>query len=353
MTMNEKSYLGRFFEPLFLVLIILVIMQTFSEELATFMNYTVALRKKLLLAGFGFDLAFTIEFIARLSRASRRGGAGKYMTKEYGFIDFIASIPLLVFHSGPLVYLTFFAGKIGFFTSLSALSIMKIIKPIRIARTLRYIRTLKLVGKTKRQFIITARHVSRILSIVITFIVLSLIGFSYIDSGKVITSKSQETRTLLSNYIESQDEYGFDTLLKGSDSVLYIKSGRDVLYRGIGDTVFKKRFMGDDSYRSMVGKYEVTFSDKDRKKTNSFINMLAYSMIIAIIISIATIYRRFFNLYISRPIFVMLRGFQSASYSTPVRIKKNADFETTQLADQYNRKWLPVKRRIIELKAKK
>jgi hypothetical protein len=49
----------------------------------------------------------------------------------------------------------------------------------------------------------------------------------------------------------------------------------------------------------------------------------------------------------------MLRGFQTTSYSTPVRIKKNAEFEINQLADEYNRKWLPVKSKIIELKAKK
>ena len=57
--MNEKSYLGRFFEPLFFVLIVLVILETFSEEFAEFMNYSVTLRKYLLLAGFGFDIAFT------------------------------------------------------------------------------------------------------------------------------------------------------------------------------------------------------------------------------------------------------------------------------------------------------
>ena len=170
--MNDKSYLGRFFEPLFFILIILVILQTFSEEFAAFMNYSVNLRKMLLLAGFGFDLIFTAEFIARLCRASRKGGAGQYMTKEYGFIDLVASIPLLLLHSGPLVYLTFFSGKIGLLTSLTALSLMKIIKPIRIARTLRYIRTLKLVGKTKRQYVMTARFVSRVLSIVISIIVI-------------------------------------------------------------------------------------------------------------------------------------------------------------------------------------
>ncbi|UCB45390.1 MAG: hypothetical protein JSV25_14450 [Spirochaetota bacterium] len=351
--MNEKSYLGRFFEPLFFVLIVLVILQTFSEEFSAFMNYSVTLRKYLLLAGFGFDIAFTAEFIARLCRASRKGGAGKYMTKEYGFIDLIASIPLLLLHSGPLVYLTFFSGKVGFFTSLSALSLMKIIKPIRIARTLRYIRTLKLVGKTKKQYVMTARYISRVLSIVITVIVLSMIGFSYIDSEKAILSRSQEAHTVLSNYIESHEDHKFDKILKDSESVLFIKSGRDVLYRRIDEAVFDDKFMGDDSYKSIVGGYEVTFSNKDSKRTHAFINMLAYSMIIAIIIAIATLYRRFFNRHIAGTIFVMLRGFQSTSYSTPVRIKKNIEFEINQLADQYNRKWLPVKGRIIELKAKK
>jgi hypothetical protein len=351
--MNEKSFLGRFFEPLFFILIILVILQTFFDEFAAFMNYSVHLRKELLLASFGFDLAFTVEFIARLCRAGRRKGAGKYMTKEYGFIDLVASIPLLLLNSGPLVYLIFFSGKVGFLASLAPLSLIKVIKPIRIARALRYIRTLKLVGKTKRQYVMTARHVSRVLSIVISLIVLSLIGFSFVDGQKAIASKSQEAQTLLSNYIEGHDEYEFDTFLKGSESVLFIKSGRDVLYRGVDEKVYKDKFMGDDSYKRMVGDYEVTFSNKDSKRTQAFINMLAYSMTIAIIVSIATLYRRFFNRYISGTTFVMLRGFQTGSYSTPVRIKKNADFEINQLADQYNRKWLPVKSRIIELKAKK
>ncbi len=50
----------------------------------------------------------------------------------------------------------------------------------------------------------------------------------------------------------------------------------------------------------------------------------------------------------------MLRGFRTTGYSTPVRVVENKkDFEIYELAEQYNKKWLPIKRRIIELKQQK
>ena len=51
---------------------------------------------------------------------------------------------------------------------------------------------------------------------------------------------------------------------------------------------------------------------------------------------------------------MMLRGFKTIDYSTPVRVQDNRrDFEIYQLAEQYNKKWLPIKRRIIEIKKSK
>jgi hypothetical protein len=67
-----------------------------------------------------------------------------------------------------------------------------------------------------------------------------------------------------------------------------------------------------------------------------------------------TIYRRFFNRHIASATNVMYRGFRTTDYSTPVRIQNNRmEFEIYQLADQYNKKWLPIKRRIIEIKREK
>jgi hypothetical protein len=67
-----------------------------------------------------------------------------------------------------------------------------------------------------------------------------------------------------------------------------------------------------------------------------------------------TVYRRFFNRHIASPVNVMFRGFKTSEYSTPVRIQeKRTDFEIYQLAEQYNKKWLLIKRRIMEIKREK
>ena len=114
---------------------------------------------------------------------------------------------------------------------------------------------------------------------------------------------------------------------------------------------FEENFLIDDYSVSQISGYSVYFNRKDLQKTKSFINLLAVSMIIGIIIISSTLYRRYFNRHIAGLIMVMLRGFRSTDYSTPVRIaQKKKEFETYQLAEQYNRKWLPVKRKILELK---
>ncbi len=351
--MNEQSYLGKFFEGLFVILIILVIGQTFSEEFATFMDYSGRIRKNLLLAGFGFDLIFTIEFIIRLSISKKRGNAGAYFMNESGFIDLVSSIPLLLFNSGPLVYITFFSGEAGLLTSLGVLSFLKIIRVIRIARTLRFLRTLKIFGKLRKKYTMTPIFISRVLTIAISVIVASIIGFFFIDNGNVIQSKSVEVQNILNNYMRGETAHNFDKIIGGSESVLYIMIGERIVYRGIDDTAFQENYFNDDYYKRNLGGYEVFFNNKDSKRIHAFINMLMFATIIGIIIFVVILYRRFFNRHIARTALVMLKGFKTIEYSTPVRIaEKNDEFEIYQLANQYNRKWLPIKSRIVELKKK-
>lgn len=352
--MNEKSYLGRFFEGLFFILIILVILQTYAEELFAFMNYGVDWRKILLLAGFGFDLVFTVEFIVRLGRARARGGAGTYLAREFGFIDLLSSIPLLLFVSGPLVYATYFSGSIGFFAPLGALSFLKALKVIRAVRILRFLRTLKLFGKTKARYNMTSRYVARVLVIVISVMILALIGFSFVDSGNVIQSRALEAEKIVENYIRGEDSPRFDLIMSGTDSVLFVEQGAQVLYASIDREEFDSHFLSDDFFTSSLGGYEITFSTKDRTKLQAFINLLVYSMIVAVIAAVATLFRRFFNRHVSSSVGVMLKGFKTETYSTPVRVRKQAsDLEIYDLAEQYNKKWLPVKRRIVEIKKSK
>ena len=297
---------------------------------------------------------FTVEFIVRLGRARARGGAGTYLAREFGFIDLLSSIPLLLFVSGPLVYATYFSGSIGFFAPLGALSFLKALKVIRAVRILRFLRTLKLFGKTKARYNMTSRYVARVLVIVISVMILALIGFSFVDSGNVIQSRALEAEKIVENYIRGEDSPRFDLIMSGTDSVLFVEQGAQVLYQSIDREEFDDHFLPDDFFTSSLGGYEITFSTKDRTELQAFINLLVYSMIVAVIAAVATLFRRFFNRHVSSSVGVMLKGFKTETYSTPVRVRKQAsDLEIYDLAEQYNKKWLPVKRRIVEIKKSK
>lgn len=305
----------------------------------------------MIIAGCAFDLIFTIEFFFRLFISGKRGGTLAYISREGGFIDLISSFPLLLFHSGPLIWITFFGGEAGILAFLGSLSFLKIIKVFRIARALRFLRPLKLFGKIKRKYMMSSIFLSRAISISITVIILSLIGFSFLDRGNVVQSKSAGSQILLENYIKSSSTHNYEELLKGSESVLFIKKGTETVYKSLSDRDFHDNYFNDDFYTKRINSYEIYFNNKDAKRIHSFINMTVFSIIIGIIVGFSTFYRRFFNRHISGVAHVILRGFKTADYSTAVRIDINKkDFEIYQIADQYNRKWLPIKRRIIEIK---
>lgn len=348
--MNDNRNLGKLFEGLIVILIVLVIIHTFTEEFATFMDYSLSIRKSLLIAGFGFDLIFTIEFLSRLLISSGKGRERVYMGEEGGFIDLVSSIPLLVFNSGPLVFIAFFSGEAGIVSFIGGLSFLKIVKAIRIARILRFFRTMKIFNKTKYMNKMTQKFLSRALTITISTIVIALIGFSFLDRN-VIEPKSLEVQKILSYYMETEPYPSFKDILGKTESVLFIKKGEGILYQGISDRFFQKNYFLDDYLKRSMDEYEVYLDNKDAKRVHAFINMLSFSMIIGIIIVITTLLRGFFNKHISTVTVVMLKGFKNPDYLTPVRIEEGKeDLEIYQLANQYNRKWLPIKNRIIKIK---
>ncbi len=351
---NESSYLGKIIEPFIIFVIIIAILQTFFEEYATFSYMGKNIRLISLIVGFAIDVIFSIEFFARLFISAKRRAAIRYFTREGGFIDFISSLPLLLLNSGPLIYITFFAGKAGIISSIGTFSFFKIVKIVRIVRTFRFLRTLKLFNKIKRKYVITSRYISSIAAISIAVVLLSVIGFSFINGGNVIKSSSIAVENVLRSYLEDEKNPDFSKLLKNDNTVLFIKNNKSIVYQKISLTEFNNSFMNDDFYKKKIGSYLIYFNNKDAKSIASYINMLAFSIIIGIIIIISLPYRYMFNKHIVSIIAIMLRGFKKSSYMTPVRIdEKRSELESYQLAEQYNRKWLPLKRKILELREKR
>ncbi len=350
--MNENSYIGKAFEGLIFFFIILVIMQTFGEEFAVFRGFSVQIRQYLLIAGFSFDFIFSAEFISRLIVSGKKKKAGVYMAREGGFIDLFSSFPLLLLNSGPLMYMTFFAGQNMLFFSIGSLSFLKIVKIIRITRILRFLRVLKILGKTRIRYIMTPRYISAVLVIVIIICVGAFTGFYVVDNNTVIQPAAAVMEKILVHSPELFQE--LIPVFGQTGTVLIVKKNGEELYRAIDRESFKNLYMGDDFYTRTIGDYEVIFNNMDSKRMHALIHMMILAIIIGVIIGITTIYRGFFNRHIATVVSVMLHGFSTEKYSTPVRIRRSrADFETYRLAEQYNKKWLPIKRRLIELKKRK
>ena len=110
MTNRMKSVL----ESIVIAAILLVLVQTFLEDFAVLIGWSWDIRKVLLFAGFFFDLFFTVEFLARLYAAVYNGRGATYFFRERGWIDFAASIPLLLLSSGPAVLALLTGGSAAF-----------------------------------------------------------------------------------------------------------------------------------------------------------------------------------------------------------------------------------------------
>ena len=61
-----------FLEGLVILIIILVLIQTFLEDLSVLLAWTWSSRRVLLITGFFFDLFFTVEFLIRTYSALSR-----------------------------------------------------------------------------------------------------------------------------------------------------------------------------------------------------------------------------------------------------------------------------------------
>ena len=157
-----------FLEGVVIAAILLVLAQTFLEDFSTLAGWSVRIRDRILLAGFFFDLFFTVEFLVRLYFAIMDRRVGPYLGRGRGWVDFLASVPLLMFHSGPYAAAFLFGGAaVGGIAGV--LNLLKVIKAIRIARILRLLRIIKLFRRIKNvSSPMAQRHLAGVTTIGVT-----------------------------------------------------------------------------------------------------------------------------------------------------------------------------------------
>ncbi|MCG8571792.1 MAG: ion transporter [Spirochaetes bacterium] len=371
---KQSSKLVRALENLVLVVILLVLVQTFLEDYSIVAGFSPTLIKAIKLAALFFDLFFTIEFFIRLFNAAGKGRAKNYFVQKNGWIDLIASVPLLLLVSGPYFVQTVFQinfniGNEAFFL----IGLIKLIKAIRVTRILRLLRVLKIFGKIKNvESVMAQRHISVISTIVVLTIILFMFVTATLQRLNLVSSSThtienhEKSLTLAINEMNNvleKDQFLSAVYANAAvqENILMIKYGGEKIY-------LKKQFSEKDIEKLMSDIEEgavvdrslansgilIYYSRENLVKMSALENLSNFFLILVVLFMIVIIYTRHFAQTVTDPIFVMRNGFEQRDYTLAVKIPENyQDDDIFQLANDYNTRWLPAKmRKLNELKNK-
>ncbi len=348
MVRGMRGRVRGFFEGLVVIAIILVLIQTFLEDVALIAGWSWDVRKILLVTGFGFDLFFTLEFLIRFFASALRRQASEYLFHRKGWIDFLASLPLLLFNSGPLMAAVFLGG--GTLGGVGGVfNILKVAKAIRIARILRLLRVLKVFKRIKNtESVMAQRHVAMITTTAVTITVLTLFLLSVLQpllqyspgSAEVLSHAETE---LLQRYRGESNRQLADAL----PTLLIIKENENTLYSRYENSYYRSMYGPTDYRYRHIGRYTFFLSLKPQLSDQAMKSLSFFLLIILMVLVFLLYYGPHFALTVSDPVHVMRRGFAETGYNLEVEIPaRYRNDDVYRLAALYNREYLPLKERI-------
>lgn len=345
-----QSKIKNLVESIVVMAIFAVLIQTFLEDYAVLAGWSWRMRKLLIFTGVGFDLFFSIEFLIRFITAVMKKEGGKYFMEGKGWIDFLASIPLLILNSGP-AFFALITGSGFFFGMGGLLNILKIIKAIRVARILRLLRILKIFRQIKHAGSKMAqRHVAKITILSITTFVFTLLAFS-IFSG-VLSMPSAESK-----FVENQKS-GITKFLDNSEQsliaagnfadyesdLLIIKQNGTTLYSRYDNPYYTTVFGPGDYQYFRTTEYEFFFDIRDIAQIQAANNILFFVIVVMSVLVFLIYYSPHFAMTITDPIHVMKKGFLENDYNLEVEIPSLYQKDDIYvLGALYNEKYLPLK----------
>jgi len=298
-----------FWESLIVVIILLSIIEIFVEDISVIGNWSVLFRRQLLIIGFLFDLIFTIEFAVRSKLSRKNKGWVFYWKHEKGWVDFLSSIPLILFCSGPIMLGMFLPGRIVALPFLGLLNILKITKILRVARMLRLLRILKMLNKVKvEESELKIKQVSLMTSITVLTITIILIvsplfpGLFYSQDVNVDKQKQkyvsvmQEWHRSLSPF-DTERIQKLQFLLEEDKNVLFMYHIGNALINNLGEEgvspaqIIPDRFLYTDFKVLNYLNFKLWYSVKEVLIDNAKINLLIEVIIIALLVAFVLFYK--------------------------------------------------------------
>jgi len=353
-----KDRTNQFWENLVMLAIFLVLVQTFLSDLAVVADWEWSFRRIMIYSAFSFDLFFTLEFLIRFFSALFRGQGElkKYFLFRQGWVDLLASIPLLLFSSTPDLFALLTGTVVTGFGG--SLNILKVVKSVRIARLLRLLRVLKIFKHIKyADSVMAQRHTSRIVTSVVTSIILaltimsSLVSFFYINN---LANRFEENQKAALLYLTAHSEIMNDEAAlkeyctEQTDFLIVKKDGQDLYSRYDQDTYDRAYGFSDYGYITS-GSYGFYYDLKSVNVTDSWNNLVLFGEIILVILILMLTYSTHFAINVTDPVNIMFKGMNEKDYNLEVAIPENyKDDDIFRLAESYNNEYLPLKARSVE-----
>jgi len=348
--------IGVFLESFIVVIIIVALGHTFLEDFSVLAGWTVAARRWIIWAGLGIDLIFTIEFFCRLYFALMSGEAVDYFIRQRGWIDFMASIPLLLFNSLPNT-LALLAGA-GLITGLgSFLNVLTVIKAVRIARILRLLRVVKLFRRIRyARSPMAQRHIAIITTISVTVLVVWVLAANLLGSMGVLpgletsflASQSEHSRYLAQAGANAAALAARSREVAALDSTLLVARphGGSTSWTRYDDLYYAAHFLAGDYEYFDVNGVESFFDGRPLSRAAAKEGIVFFVAILLSVLAYLLLYSPRFALGITDPIHVMKRGMEESGYNLEVKIpSRQADDDVFELARLYNSIFLPLKDR--------
>jgi hypothetical protein len=351
--MQARSRAGNLLENFVVIVIILVLIQTFLEDFAIVAGWEWDLRRTLIFSGFCFDLFFTIEFLIRLFYAVLDGKVNDYIFHRRGWIDFLASIPLLLLNSGPAVAAILLGGGAALGMG-GFLNVLKVVKAIRIARILRLLRVLKIFKQIKyADSRMAQRHIATITAISITTLVLMVFLFGILSpiTGLPSIEKTYQrdfttSFSMIRTNLEEDRPRTAGFIAENSPELMIYKMGDETFFSRYEDEAYREDFGPNDYSYIQQGNHTAFYDMRPVHELQSKYNLLFFVIVIALVVMLLVYYCPHFAITVTDPIHVMRRGMEDDSYNLEVKVpERYEDDDIFQLASLYNEVYLPLKDR--------
>ncbi len=336
----------------------------------------------LALAGFCFDLVFSVEFAVRSIAALAARRFRRYFVVERGWIDLLCSLPLLVLNSGPETLLMLADGNFlrgvalpGFLAAFASgvalprflsgfatiLKSLRVVKAIRVSRVLRLLRVLKIFGRIQNaDSRMVQRHVSGAAAVTIFAVVFTVMGleaFGRIGTDSLVAERVARHEATLAAIPFTVAKTGVTparaalAAFTGKADVALVVFNPDspapTVLAGTGTVESARASFPRDSWVwAKSGPFGAMVRVDDILAVKARYDLAFLTAILAATLLFFLAYARSFAQGVSDVVYVMSRGFRERDYNLRVRIDPDrADEELMELADYYNEVFLPAKKR--------